>query len=105
MAPKTQRLQVWWIPQVPGVPFYIPVKNVKEARLILNVLAAYDFFQLNHKIKPDFANAGGLRIWDDVEKGWVDWCDEKTGNDIDEIMSTSPLEIARANGKENIASL
>jgi hypothetical protein len=82
-------LRVWWIPQVPGKPFYVSVKTLIEAKLILNTLAYYDLFQLEHRIKPDYCNIGGLQVFDssdntDSENGsWVDWYEEDTCDDID----------------------
>lgn len=83
-------LRVWWIPQVPCQEFYVPVKSLEEADMLLNALADYDKFQLDNKIKPDYCNAGGLMIWDenciDEETGdcWVDWNDDETGECFDE---------------------
>lgn len=52
----------------------------------MNTLAAYDIFQFENRVKPDFCNAGGLRRWcDDSDgegaPGWEDWYDEETGED------------------------
>lgn len=83
-AVYTPPLRVWWIPQVPGKPFYVPVADRDQAVKILTVLAEYDLFQLKHKIKPDYANAGGLQVLEDGE--WVEWYDND-GNDIDYYFS------------------
>ena len=77
-TPKNGDLRIWWIPQVPGKAFTAPVKSVKEAVNLLRVLASYDIFQLENRIKPDFCNAGGLQVWDAEcpdESGdcWVEW--------------------------------
>lgn len=80
-------MKVWWIPQVGRVnePFEVEVPTVKIGVKILNMLAAYDLYQLEKRIKPYFANAGGLMQWDenngDGVPGWVDWYDEETGCD------------------------
>lgn len=79
-------LQVWWVPQIPMQAFSVEVGSVEEGVKLLDVLAKYDLFQLAHKIKPDFANAGGLRRWcsdsdGDGTPGWEDWHDEETGED------------------------
>lgn len=76
-----KHLKVWWIPQIPGKRFEVPVASVGEALKILNVLADYDIFQFENRIKPDYANAGGLLVFEDGE--WTDWEDEY-GNSIDE---------------------
>lgn len=74
-------LKVWWIPQVPGARFEVPVHSLKEAKLLLDTLADYDLFQLEHRIKPDYCNVGGLMVYEDGE--WVDWEDPETGDSID----------------------
>lgn len=71
------KLRVWWIPQIPGKPFIVPVESVAEGVNIMNILADYDWFQLNNNIKPDYCNAGGLSMFEDGE--WIDWCDDETG--------------------------
>ncbi len=79
------KLRVWWIPQIPGIPFYVPVKSVEEGALVMETLANYDLFQLEHNIKPDFCNAGGLQMLvvdEETACGpeqWEDWYDEETG--------------------------
>ncbi len=84
MNKNTQKLRVWWIPQIPMKSFEVNVKSLEEANLILNTLADYDIFQLENNIKPDYANAGGLQVFDEVENEWVDWYDEENGMDFDE---------------------
>ena len=72
----TRQLRVWWIPQVPGKPFTAEVATVAEGRLLLDVLAAYDLFQLANRIKPDYSNAGGLHEWNAETGEWEDFYDE-----------------------------
>lgn len=68
------KFRVWWIPQVGhNCTFYIPVQSVEEGKKILDLLAAYDLFQLCKNIKPDFCNTGGLQIYDEEENEYVDW--------------------------------
>lgn len=69
--PNNGDLQVWWIPQVPMTSFEVLVANEREAALILDTLTRYDLFQLEHHIKPDFSNVGGLCVFEDGE--WIDW--------------------------------
>lgn len=88
MQSKTNgQLQVWWIPQL-GISkmFEVDVADVAEGVKVMDVLARYDLFQYENKVKPDYANAGGLRRWcDDSDgvgtPGWEDWYDEETGED------------------------
>jgi hypothetical protein len=81
------KLRLWWIPQVPGKPFIMAVGNLREAKLLLDALAAYDLFQFENHIKPDYCNVGGLQCWNGTE--WEDWYDED-GNDIDETKEVEP---------------
>ena len=83
------KYRVWWIPQVGavGTPFYIPVESPEEAKKILDILAAYDCYQLNHRIKPDYCNSGGLQVYDEETGDWNDWFyDDDTDfyDDVDE---------------------
>jgi hypothetical protein len=88
--PENGALQVWWIPQIPGKPFYVDVATPEEAQKIMSVLAKYDIFQYENKIKPDYCNAGGLRCFNQegvgtaYEQEWAEWYDEETGDDIDQ---------------------
>lgn len=82
-VPKVGQLRIWWIPQVPMESFFQEVKTVHEAKLLLDTLAKYDLFQLEHKVKSDYSNAGGLTTWDGLE--WVDW-EDTDGNSIDDLM-------------------
>lgn len=76
---KEGDLKVWWIPQIPGKAFEIPVDSMQEGKKIMDVLADYDAFQFKYNIKPDYANMGGLaRCEPDSEK-----LSELTWYDID----------------------
>src|SRR5574343_294235 len=84
--PKIGDLQVWWVPQVPGASFTVLVSSVVEGAKLLEILANYDLFQYENKIKPDYCNAGGLRRWaedsdGEGNPGWETWYDEETGED------------------------
>jgi hypothetical protein len=87
--PKKGDLRVWWIPQVPMEPFFVSVRNIREAKLLLNALADYDQFQLDNDIKPDYSNSGGLCVFDPEDNtegpdgSWIDWEDD-VGNTIDD---------------------
>jgi len=73
------KLRVWWIPQVPGKPFIVPVPTLEVGVLVMDTLADYDMFQFKNNIKPDYSNAGGLEMREGRE--WEDWYDEETGHD------------------------
>ena len=68
------KMRVWWISQVgANATFYVPVESVVEAKKVMDMLAAYDCFQYNYKIKPDYCNTGGLQVWNEEDQEWEDW--------------------------------
>ena len=89
------RLRVWWIPQVPmRETFYVPVQSPEEGKKIMDLLAAYDAFQLQNRIKPDYCNVGGLQMWDEEEGEWTDWYLETEDDyyeDVDEYCEQCSL--------------
>lgn len=100
---KEGQLRIYWIPQIPLKPgeaaFTCFVNSAIEAKKILETLALYDIYQMEHKIKPDFSNVGGLEIYSEGE--WIEWYDE-VGSDIDEtvfdeedVEETKPLEYSK----------
>ena len=75
------KLRVWWIPQVPSSSqFLVDVDSIGEGVKAINTLAAYDEYQYEQSIKPDYSNAGGLQMLDE-DGDWIDWYDEETGED------------------------
>lgn len=79
------KLRVWHIPQVPGKPFYIYTEDIREAKKIMDILAAYDLFQLENRIKPDFTNVNGVQMWDEAENEWIDWDIETEDDYFDNV--------------------
>ena len=65
------KMKVWHIPQVPMQPFEVEVDSISEGRKLLEVLAKYDLFQFEHRIKPDYANMSGL-VYLDADGEWID---------------------------------
>jgi hypothetical protein len=76
------RLKVWWVPQIPMEAFEVEVSSLADADLLLDVLADYDAFQFEHRVKGDYCNAGGLVMLEAGE--WVDWYDDALNCDFDE---------------------
>lgn len=66
------KFRVWWVPQIPMESFVVEAPDLKTARLIEDTLAKYDLFQFEHRIKPDYANTGGVQRWDEDENDWFD---------------------------------
>lgn len=58
-------VEVWWVPQVPMTAFTLPVPDIAMGAVVCEVLARYDLFQYENKVKPDYCNAGGLRVKDE----------------------------------------
>jgi hypothetical protein len=83
---NTNKLRVWWIPQV-GIDstFYVPVNSVEEGKKTLDLLAAYDAFQLQNRVKPDYSNVGGLQYFDKEEQDWNDWFIETEDDYYDDV--------------------
>lgn len=84
-------LRVAHFPQVPCKAFYVEgIKDVHDAKKVMDMLANYDMFQYENNIKPDYANASFLERWyADGEKDgeWEDWIDDETGIDnVDEYI-------------------
>ena len=57
------KLRVWWIPQAGATEdsFYVPVETVEEGKKVMDMLAAYDAYQRQNRIKPDYCNCGGVQ--------------------------------------------
>ena len=79
------KLRVWWISQVPMKSFYIPVNSVEEGKKVLDLLAAYDAWQLQNRVKPDYTNVGGLQMYDEDEQDWIDWYIETEADYYDDV--------------------
>jgi hypothetical protein len=85
------KLRVWWLPQIgASEPFYVPVQSAEEGKKVLDILAAYDAFQLQNRIKPDYSNTGGLQIYDSETQEYEDWYFETEDayyEDLDDYIS------------------
>lgn len=85
---KYQKYRVWWIPQV-GIwkTFFVPVESPEEGQKIIDLLSAYDCFEYNQRVKPDYCNTGGLQMFDENKNEWVDWYyeDDTSYYDSDEL--------------------
>lgn len=52
--------RVFWIPQVPMKAFRYDVPSLDAGKMLCDALARYDLFQFENRVKPDYANAGGI---------------------------------------------
>lgn len=85
MKTVTAEFRVWWIPQIPMSPFYYTVPSLDAGRMLCDALARYDLFQLEHNVKPDYSNAGGIEwrhpaiddgLWSDINPDDQDEIDD-----------------------------
>ena len=74
-APTLGDLRVWHIPQIPGQPFVVPVSSFADGERVMDILAAYDLFQYENRIKPDYANASGIERYEDDPDDGFGWFD------------------------------
>ena len=81
-------LRIWHIPQIPGTPFHVHVKSIKEAKKILDLLADYDDFQFKENIKPDYSSVAGLEVFEGGR--WCEWYNED-GEDIESYQMIKNL--------------
>jgi hypothetical protein len=51
--------------------FEYPVPDIATGALLCDALAKYDLFQLEHRVKPDYANVGGI-VYLDKDNEWTD---------------------------------
>lgn len=90
------KLRVWWIPQVGNCDtFYVSVKSVEDGKRLFDILAAYDAFQLQNNVKPDYCNTGGLQIFDETEGEWNDWyleTEDDFFDDVDEYCESNSCD-------------
>jgi hypothetical protein len=57
---QSAQFRVWWVPQVPMQSFLYEVPDIATGKALCDALAKYDMFQLEHNVKPDYCNAGGM---------------------------------------------
>ena len=82
-----KKLRISHVPQVPCKAFEVEVKTLEEAKKIMDVLANYDLFQFENKIKPDYCNMTFLEEYCEEDSEWCDWMDDETGIcDLDEYF-------------------
>jgi hypothetical protein len=81
---NSMKLRIQHIPRVLGPGFTVPVSSPEEGARLLKILAEYDQFQFDNRIRNrDYVNSQGLEVFEDGE--WVEWCDED-GNNVREAF-------------------
>ena len=80
------KLRVWHIPQVGcNATLYVPVETVEEGKKVMDILACYDLFQLENRIKPDYCNVSRLQTFNEEDQEWEDWYLETEDNYFDNV--------------------
>lgn len=63
-----KRLRVCHFPQIPCKPFIVEVQDIEQSKLLCDVLANYDLFQFDNRIKPDYANMTVVEQWNEEDQ-------------------------------------
>lgn len=80
------KLRVWWCPQVGACgSFYVSVSSPEEGRKVMDILSAYDGFQMQNGIKGDYSNVGGLEMFNEETGDWEDWALETEDDYFDDV--------------------
>ena len=82
------------IPQVPMPAYRVPVGSVTEAARLLSILADYDRFQLQHRVKGEYSSVRGLEVYDagDPLGPWVEWYSTKGGDLVEHMRIGDEIE-------------
>lgn len=76
-------LKVWYIPQVPMVPFEVVVYGGFAAAVeVLDAICQFSVFEYQHNVKPDYSDAGGICFFNGD-----DWCDVESIEEYEEMMA------------------
>ena len=93
------KFRVLWVPQVPMKPFIVDVTSREEGQKIFEVLANYDLFQFENKIKPDYCNEGSIELsHPTITNGeWWDITDDAEWDDFaEQLKAANTSETATA---------
>lgn len=72
MGDKRQKFRAWYIPQIPGKPFLVYADTYAKAQFAEEVMGKLSLFEFENRIKPDYADAGGVEKWDDTDGEWYE---------------------------------
>lgn len=68
-------LKVWYVPQVPMPAFEAAVPDLATAKAVSDALSAFSLFEYENRVKPDYADAGGVARYEPDGDGGFDWFD------------------------------
>lgn len=86
--PAGSEIEFWWVPQVPMTSFSYPVPSIAHGRMLEDAFAKYYLFQLEHNVKPDYCNTGGIR-WKHpayTEGEWWDYDREDMADILENVV-------------------
>jgi hypothetical protein len=66
-------LRIWYIPQIPMKAYHRDITSVEEGRNLLDAIYELALFELEHRVKPDYSNAGGIERWEEDGEGGYAW--------------------------------
>lgn len=69
-----QKYRVWYVPQIPMEAFFYETDDLGTAQTVLDALAGFASFEYDNNLKPDYADAGGIELYDE-EYGWEEYSD------------------------------
>lgn len=75
------KFKAWYIPQIPGEAFEVEVDSPAEGFKILDIISRFSLFEFENRVKPDYADAGGVVEWDESEQDWWDVDEDEMGDD------------------------
>ena len=67
------RFRAWYVAKMPMKAFTVETTNAIDAEKILDVLEDFSLFEIQNNVKPDYAEAGGIDIWDEEYQEWTDY--------------------------------
>ena len=83
---------MWHIPQVPMKGFEVDVASIEQGKWLRGVLADYDRFQYENRVKPDYCNASGMRYLDtDGEWSDLDVDDEDEVTYVQQVLDSNEV--------------
>lgn len=85
-TPTEGSIRVWYIPQVPMEAFEVDVPDLVTANLVLDALEKFSYFEYTHRVKPDYADSGGVHRYEKDLDGGLDWF-EVDEYEIEEAVS------------------
>lgn len=75
--PKPGNIRVWYIPQIGAglKAFEVIAPDYATAKLIDQTLAKFSLYEYENRVKPDYADVGGISRWESDGEGGFAWYD------------------------------